>query len=282
MKNDNNKENDKVSNSASSRTNKELPKLDKRGRVAGLVISFVAMIALVGAFTFTQYPEDTSEDVAELEDEVQEATPLEIEAEDVNVDNDDIANEEVQEQVNDIEILEDSDVASIDESTDGEDVAMSEDVIDDTTVTTNVSVEEQIAFSEYATMLWPIEGETIMWYSMGQAIYFETLNQYKLNDAMVIAGEVGMEVLAGEIGVVESIVQDAQTGTTITMDMGNGYSAVYGQLTDVRVTEGSLVEQGQIIGTLAEPTKYYSLEGCNLYFQVLKDGEAVDPFIYLE
>ena len=31
-----------------------------------------------------------------------------------------------------------------------------------------------------------------------------------------------------------------------------------------------------------EPTKYYSVEGTNLYFQVLKDGEPVDPMNFME
>ena len=32
-----------------------------------------------------------------------------------------------------------------------------------------------------------------------------------------------------------------------------------------------------MIGYLAEPTRFYSKEGCNLYFQVKKDGESVNP-----
>ena len=41
-------------------------------------------------------------------------------------------------------------------------------------------------------------------------------------------------------------------------------------------------QRGSAIGSLNEPTKYYSVEGTNLYFQVLKDGEPVDPMNFME
>jgi len=69
---------------------------------------------------------------------------------------------------------------------------------------------------------------------------------------------------------------------TITMELGNGYEVVYGQLKDVQLKEGDKISKGDKIGVLSEPTKYYSVEGSNLYFQVLKDGKPVNPMEYLE
>ena len=76
--------------------------------------------------------------------------------------------------------------------------------------------------------------------------------------------------------------QDACTGTTVTMELGNGYQAVYGQLKDLTVAEGDTVKEGEVIGNISAPTKYYSVEGPNLYFAMRKDGTPVDPFEYLE
>ena len=45
---------------------------------------------------------------------------------------------------------------------------------------------------------------------------------------------------------------NAQTGNTVTMDLGNGYEAVYGQLKEVPVQEGNYVEQGELVGYLSE------------------------------
>ena len=137
-------------------------------------------------------------------------------------------------------------------------------------------------FSEEDTLLWPVDGNVIMNYSMDQTIYFSTLDQYKYNPALIIGGEVGTEVTASARGIVKSVEVNAQTGNTVTMDLGNGYEAVYGQLKEVPVQEGNYVEQGELVGYLSEPTKYYSVEGCNLYFQLLKDGEPVNPMEYMD
>ena len=112
---------------------------------------------------------------------------------------------------------------------------------------------------------------------MDETVYFATLDQYKYNPALVIAGKVGQEVKAAEDGKITSIVTDAQTGVTITVCLGDGYEAVYGQLGEVCVKQGETISQGEIIGYLGEPTKYYSVEGCNLYFQRVKDGEPMNP-----
>ena len=76
--------------------------------------------------------------------------------------------------------------------------------------------------------------------------------------------------------------QDAQTGLTVTLDMGNGYSAVYGQLKEVPVQIGDYVDTGATVGYLSEPTKYFSMEGPNLYFEILKDEVPVNPLDFIE
>ena len=137
-------------------------------------------------------------------------------------------------------------------------------------------------FTEESTLTWPASGAVIMGYSMDQTVFFQTLEQYKYNPAMIISGEVGESINASAAGIVTDIEETAQTGTTVTLDMGNGYSAVYGQLADVGLSIGDYINAGETIGTLKEPTKYYSVEGPNLYFQVLKDGEPVDPMNFME
>ena len=66
------------------------------------------------------------------------------------------------------------------------------------------------------------------------------------------------------------------------MDLGNGYQAVYGQLKDVCVSEGQKIGSGELIGYLSEPTKYYTVEGPNLYFELLKDGKPINPLEFFE
>ncbi|MCD8249485.1 MAG: M23 family metallopeptidase [Lachnospiraceae bacterium] len=141
--------------------------------------------------------------------------------------------------------------------------------------------ESLLSFADNSALMWPVDGEIILEYSMDRSIYFSTLNQYKYHPAIVIDAEVGDEVWAAAQGIVSAIDVNEETGTTLTMTLGSGYEAVYGQLKELAVQEGDMVEAGSLIGYVSEPTKYYTREGSNLYFQLLKDGEPVDPTEYL-
>ena len=138
-----------------------------------------------------------------------------------------------------------------------------------------------VNFSEDTLMEWPVNGNILLDYSMDQTTYFPTLDQYKLSPAIAVGAVEGAPVVAAVNGTVYSIEQDVQTGTTLTMELGNGYQAVYGQLTDLTVSEGDTVKKGTTIGYISRPTKYYSMEGSNLYFEMKKDGEPIDPIEYL-
>lgn len=144
-----------------------------------------------------------------------------------------------------------------------------------------VAQETELHFDP-ENMSWPLQGNVIMNYSMDQTIYFATLDQYKYNPAIIIQAEVNTPVEAVAPGKVTSIETSAETGATVTVDMGDGYSAVYGQLKEISWNTGDEVAAGDIIGYVSEPTKYYSVEGTNLYFELMKDGAPVNPMEYLE
>ena len=110
-----------------------------------------------------------------------------------------------------------------------------------------------------------------------QSIYFATLDQYKYNPAVVISGEIGAEVKAAAAGTVSAVDTNAQTGTTVSIDMGNGYAAIYGQLKEVPVQPGEYVAENSVIGYVSEPTKYYSVEGQKFVFPVAERWTASQP-----
>ena len=148
-------------------------------------------------------------------------------------------------------------------------------------VSANGTSLPELSFSEDTVMEWPVNGNILLVYNMEQTTYFPTLDQYKLNPGIAVQAVEGAPVTASVSGTVYSVEEDAQTGTTVTMEIGDGYQAIYGQLKDLAVEEGDRVEQGTTIGYIAAPTKYYSKEGSNLYFAMKKDGEPVDPIAYL-
>lgn len=158
---------------------------------------------------------------------------------------------------------------------------MSDDIGETTDVSASAVNLPLVDFSEDTLMEWPVNGNILLDYSMDQTTYFPTLDQYKLSPAISVGAVEGAPVVAAVNGTVYSVEQDAQTGTTLTMELGNGYQAVYGQLADLTVSEGDTIKKGTTIGYIAQPTKYYSSEGTNLYFAMRKNGEPIDPIAYL-
>lgn len=245
--------------------------LKGRGAAVGIVICFVAVIALVGVYTFNNYQKDIDEQMAKAEKQADELT--EDKTEETTAD--DIVLPEAEDKQDGTETADDVAYGT----TDGQDSADSGSAGGAETSGADTS---GVWFSEDSVLTWPASGAVIMGYSMDQTVFFQTLEQYKYNPAMIIGGEVGETITTSAAGIVTNIEETAQTGTTVSLDMGNGYTAVYGQLTDVPLSTGDYVNAGEMIGNLSEPTKYYSVEGPNLYFEILKDGEPVDPMNFME
>lgn len=129
---------------------------------------------------------------------------------------------------------------------------------------------------------WPVIGNIIMNYSMDERIYFATLNEYNYYPAVAISAEEGAPVSAAAIGKVTKTGINEEIGQYVIMDLGDGYEATYGQLTELTVKQGDKVSKGQIIGYVAAPTKYYSIEGTNLYFKLEQNGTSVNPVGYFK
>lgn len=138
-----------------------------------------------------------------------------------------------------------------------------------------------LAFSADSTMRWPVEGNVILDFSMDATVYFSTLKQYKYNPAILIQGEVNTPVLAAADGIVTEISSNEEIGDYVTMALGNDYELQYGQLKAVEVGMGDEVKEGELIGYISEPTKYYVTEGSHLYLKMVSGEEAVDPLDYI-
>lgn len=137
-------------------------------------------------------------------------------------------------------------------------------------------------YTETEKLLWPVQGNVILGYSMDQTMYFPTLEQYKCNPANVIQSEISTPVLAPADARVLEIGSNEEIGNFVRLDLGNSYMAVCGQLKEIPVVENEYLRKGDVLGYIAEPTKYYTIEGINLYFELLKEGEPVDALDFLE
>lgn len=138
-------------------------------------------------------------------------------------------------------------------------------------------VTQTLHFAESDGLLRPLEGETLIPYSMDGSVYFSTLDQYKYNPAMMIAAEEGTAVAACADGKVIDIFENEEIGHAIIMELGDGYQITYGQLEGINVSLNSFVDAGETIAAVAAPTKYYSVEGSNLYLKLTMEDTPVNP-----
>lgn len=140
------------------------------------------------------------------------------------------------------------------------------------------------AYDGKTKLEWPAVGNVILPYSMDTTVYFQTLDQYKVNPAMLIQASEGADVSNICEGKVESIKKDAKLGTTVVVDMGNKFKATYAQLdpNSIKVKKGDIIDKGFVIGKVSKPTDFFTKEGAHLYFAMVKDKKPVSPMDYLK
>ncbi len=136
---------------------------------------------------------------------------------------------------------------------------------------------EDLRFSIEEGLVLPVAGTVLKPYSAEQLVYFETLAQFRTNPAVFIQGEAGSEITAAADGIVTAVENTDKQGVTVTMELGDDYRIVYGQLTEVVPEVGDYVACGEVFAKLAEPTKYYSMEGSHLYLQLQHGDTTADP-----
>lgn len=84
------------------------------------------------------------------------------------------------------------------------------------------------------------------------------------------------QVMAALSGQVKEVKLDAFTGNTVTIEHENGLTTRYSSVSDILVKEGDAVTQGEPIATTIE-NEWNPSAGVHLYFEVLKDGEHINP-----
>lgn len=133
------------------------------------------------------------------------------------------------------------------------------------------------------TFVKPTEGEIICEFAKENLIYSETLKEWITHTAIDIKADKTSVIKAAADGIVKSIVNDPRYGLTIVMEHDDGYETVYSNLLTAEfVVEGEEVKQGQTIGTAGNTASFESNAECHLHFEILKDGEYLDPNIYLK
>ena len=269
------------------------PSMSKRRATVAAVLCFVAAIAIAGTYTFSDYKKTQKNKLAKAEEQVKQTEDSQ-KAKETGTSK--IKNKNTDDKEDDTTSTEKKNTTGTGENgsqTDDNGADNTGNETDGTGVSGNQNSDSEMSgiqttsgsghninFTEDSYILWPVNGAVIMSYSMDKTVYFQTLDQYKYNPAVIIEGAEGDQVLCGAPGIIKSIDVNAQTGTTVNVDIGNGYELLYGQLKEVPVKVGDYVEAKSVLGYVSQPTKYYSKEGCNVYFEMRKDGQPVNPVEY--
>lgn len=129
----------------------------------------------------------------------------------------------------------------------------------------------------------PVSGEIIKDFTMDTLSYSKTLEEWITHPGIDIKADKTTIVTASEDGVVESIKNDPRYGLTITISHENGFKTIYSNLlTTEFVKENETVEKGQTIATVGESSSFEISDDSHLHFEMYKDGELVNPTIYLK
>lgn len=145
---------------------------------------------------------------------------------------------------------------------------------------TNTVVNE---VKEELKFIAPVSGEIIRDFAKDTLIYSETLKEWTTHSGIDIKADKTSIVVASEKGVVESIKNDPRFGLTVIIKHLGGFKTIYSNLlTSEFVSEGEEVEKGQTIGTVGESASFEILDDPHLHFEIYKDGEVLNPTIYMK
>ena len=129
----------------------------------------------------------------------------------------------------------------------------------------------------------PVEGGSIIKdYVSTSVVYNQTLGLYTGHKAIDFGAQEGAKVFCVYNGVVEKIETSKVNGTSVTIDHGNGLKSVYNSIETIDgLVEGATLSRGDVIGEVSTNNKTEYLDGAHLHFEVLENGEKVDPNKYL-
>lgn len=124
--------------------------------------------------------------------------------------------------------------------------------------------------------MWPAEGGVVSSPYGGRTA--PVGGGYDWHPGLDIAVDFGTPVYASAAGTVEQAGWNGGYGRYVKINHGNGYETAYGHMSGIAVTAGETVRKGDVIG-FAGSSGYST--GPHIHFEVLVDGQFVDPMYVL-
>jgi len=126
-----------------------------------------------------------------------------------------------------------------------------------------------------ATLIWPVFGNV----SSGFGPRFDRqLNRMRMHEGIDIPAVQGTPIRAAAGGIVTEARSFRGYGLTVVIDHGNGMQTLYAHCSKLAVTQGELVERGQVIAYVGSTGRS---SGAHLHFAVIFQGAYRDPKAFL-
>lgn len=127
--------------------------------------------------------------------------------------------------------------------------------------------------------IYPISIENVVkTSSFGMRVHPIT-KENKMHDGMDFVAKMGTPVISTADGKVISVeYSDTGYGNKIVIEHVSYLKSVYAQLESIKVKEGDVVKQKDVIGTVGSSG---TSTGPHLHYEILKDDIRVDPVPYL-
>jgi len=93
-----------------------------------------------------------------------------------------------------------------------------------------------------------------------------------------ISTNTGNPIMATADGIVIKVQTDKYLGKNVTISHGNGFTTVYGHMSNFAVRAGQKVKRRDVIGYIGMTGK---AAGPHVHYEVWRDGKRVDPRTYL-
>ena len=93
-----------------------------------------------------------------------------------------------------------------------------------------------------------------------------------------ISTNIGNPILATADGIVIKVETDKYLGKNVTISHGNGFTTIYGHMSNFNVKAGQRVKRRDIIGYIGQTGK---AAGPHVHYEVFRDGKRVDPRSFL-
>lgn len=149
--------------------------------------------------------------------------------------------------------------------------------------TENKQVEEKQEEVKNISFIKPADGEIIKDYSKDNLVYSNTLEEWTTHLGIDIAMQKTDVVKAVADGKVKSIKNDPRYGLTVVIEHQDGFESIYSSLLTAEfIAVGEEIKQGSTIATVGNTATFEIADTTHLHFEMKKDGQTVDPNIYIK